>query len=53
MINEKEAEKNFSETCKELEKGDVPAMVIAAFVTFMPYVLAVVALMFFLAWILS
>jgi hypothetical protein len=53
LVDEKEAEKNFAQVKPELEKGDVPAMVIAALITFMPFVLAIVGLLLLIAWLLS
>jgi hypothetical protein len=53
LVDEKEAEKNFAQVKPELEKGDLPAMVIAALITFMPYVLAIIGLLLLFAWLLG
>ena len=53
LVDEKEAEKNFAQVKPELEKGDVPAMVIAALITFMPFVLTIVGFLLLIAWLLS
>jgi len=45
LVNEKEAEKRFAEVKPELEKGDVPAMIIAAFIVFAPVVLLLLAVL--------
>ena len=50
LVNEKEAEKRFDTEVKpKLEKGDVPAMIIAAFIAFAPALL----LIFCLLWLFS
>jgi uncharacterized RDD family membrane protein YckC len=53
LVNEKEAEKNFAEVKPELEKDDPPAMVIAALLVFMPFVLAIIGILLFIAWLLD
>jgi len=53
LVNQKEALKKFSETRPELEKGDLAAMVFAALLTFLPLIIIVAGLMFFLAWLLG
>ena len=53
LVNEKEAEKNFAQVRPELEKGDLPAIVIAALIVFMPYVLVIVGVLFLIAWLLG
>jgi len=46
LVNEKEAEKRFADEVRhELEKGDVPAMIIAAFIAFAPVLLLILALL--------
>ena len=45
LVNEKEAEKRFAEVRPELEKGDVPAMIIAAFIVFAPVLLLILAVL--------
>ena len=46
LINEKEAEKRFATEVKpELEKGDIPAMIIAAFIVFAPAVLLIICVL--------
>ncbi|MDR1803394.1 MAG: hypothetical protein LBQ94_07275 [Treponema sp.] len=45
LVNEKEAEKRFAEVKPELEKGDVPAMIIAAFIVFAPVVLLIICVL--------
>jgi len=52
MVDEKEAEKRFAEIKPELEKGDIPAIIIAALKVFMPFVLAIIGVMLLLAWLL-
>ncbi|MDR1836217.1 MAG: hypothetical protein LBQ89_01010 [Treponema sp.] len=53
LVDEKEAEKNFAQIKPELEKGDPPAMVIAALLVFMPYVLAFIGVLLLIAWLLG
>ena len=53
LIDEKEAEKRFAEVRPELEKGDLPAMIIAALITFMPYILGIIALLLLIAWLVG
>ena len=36
----------------ELEKGDLPAMIIAAFITFLPILIVVMAVVYGLVWLL-
>ena len=51
MINPKETQERFDEIRPELEKGDLPALIIAAFIAFFPALLligALVWLVFFL-----
>ena len=51
MVDSKEAHRRFNEEIRpELEKGDLPAMIIAGLVTFLPVVLAIVALMVLFMW---
>jgi hypothetical protein len=46
LVNEKEAEERFaSEVKPELEKGDVPAMIIAAFIVFAPALLLILCVL--------
>ena len=45
MVNEKEAKKRFAEVKPELEKGDVPAMIIAAFIVFAPALLLILCVL--------
>jgi hypothetical protein len=45
LVNEKEAEKRFAEVKPELEKGDVPAMIIAAFIVFAPVLLLILCVL--------
>jgi len=51
LIDEKETAKNFSQVRPELEKGDLPAMIIAALVTFLPYVAIIAGFLLLLAWL--
>jgi len=53
LIDEKEAEKKFAEVRPELEKNDPLAMVIAAFIVFMPYILAIIGVLLLCAWLLG
>jgi len=45
LVNEKEAEKRFAEVKPELEKGDVPAIIIAAFIVFAPALLLILCVL--------
>jgi len=46
LINEKEAEKRFAAEVKpEMEKGDVPALIIAAFIVFAPALLLILCVL--------
>ena len=46
LVNEKEAEERFAAEVKpELEKGDVPAMIIAAFIVFTPVLLLILCML--------
>jgi len=45
LVNEKDAEKRFAEIKPELEKGDVPAMIIAAFIVFAPALLLILCVL--------
>jgi len=46
LVNEKEAEKRFvTEVKPELEKGDVPALIIAAFIVFAPALLLILCVL--------
>ena len=45
LVNEKEAEKRFTEIKPELEKGDIPAMIIAAFIVFTPVLLLILCVL--------
>jgi len=46
LVNEEEAEKRFATEVKpELEKGDVPAMIIAAFIVFAPVLLLILCVL--------
>ena len=48
LVNEKEAEKRFATEVKpELEKGDVPAMIIAAFIVIAPVLLLILCVLWF------
>ena len=47
LVNEKEAEERFNKIKPELEKGDVPAMIIAAFIVFAPALLLIIAVLWF------
>jgi len=51
LVNEKEAEMKFAQVKSEFEKGDVPAMIIAALIVFMPVILVIVGLLFLFAWL--
>ena len=51
LVDEKEAAQKFSEVRPELEKGDLPALIIAAVITFLPYVLALTAVLMLFAWL--
>ena len=53
LVDEKEAEKKFAQVRPELEKNDLPAMVIAALIVFMPYVLAIIGVLLLIAWLLG
>ena len=45
LVNEKEAEERFAKIRPELEKGDVPAMIIAAFIVFAPVLLLILCVL--------
>ena len=53
LVDEKEAKNNFAKVRPELEKGDLPAMVIAALVVFIPFILIITGGMFLMAWLLG
>jgi len=53
LVDEKEAEKNFAQVKPELEKGDLPAMAIAALIVFMPYVLVIIGILLLFSWLLA
>lgn len=50
-MSREEARKRVEEM--ELEKGDVPAMILAAFITFGPILLALMGIVIFVAWFLT
>jgi len=45
LVNEKEANERFAKVKPELEKGDVPAMIIAAFIVFAPALLLILCVL--------
>ena len=51
LVDEKEAEKKFNEVRPELEKGDLFAMVTAALLVFMPFILGIIGILLLLAWL--
>jgi hypothetical protein len=54
MVNEKEASERFqNEIRPELEKGDLPAMIMAGLIVFMPVVILVGAMFWLLAFFLG
>jgi len=53
LVDENEAKRNFAKVRTELEKGDLKAMVIAALVVFIPFILLIIGGMFLLAWLLG
>ena len=54
LVNEKEAEKRFATEVKpELEKGDVPAMIIAAFIVIAPVLLLILCVLWFFSSLLG
>ena len=53
LVNEKKAEKKFEEVRPELEKTDPPAMIIAALIVFMPFILLIAGVMLLAAWLLA
>ena len=44
---------NFAKVRPELEKGDLKAMVIAALVVFLPFILVIIGGMLLIAWLLG
>ena len=54
LVNEKEAKKRFDTEVKpELEKGDVPAMIIAAFIVVAPILLLILCVLWFFSSLLG
>jgi len=53
LVDEKEAMNNFAKVRPELEKGDLKAMVIAALVVFLPFILVIIGGMLLIAWLLG
>ena len=51
LFDEKQAEENFAQVRPELEKGDVPAMIIAAFIAFLPFIIVIAGGLLLFAWI--
>ena len=53
-INIKKAEENFKENLKKepLEKGDLPAMIIAGLIVTVPIILIGIGIMFLCSWLL-
>jgi len=45
LVNEEEAEERFAKVRPELEKGDIPAMIIAAFIVFAPVLLLILCVL--------
>lgn len=50
-MSREEARKRMDEM--DLEKGDVPAMILAAFITFGPILLALIGILLFVSWFLT
>jgi hypothetical protein len=53
LVDEKKALHDFSQSRAELEKGDLPAILIAALVTFIPPVAVIAGVIFLASWLLS
>ena len=53
MVDKNEALANFAKVRPEMEKGDLPAMVLAALVVFIPIVLAIIGVLLLFAWLLN
>ena len=50
IVDEKKAEENFARVRPELEKNDLPAIIIAALITFVPYIIAIIGVLLIFAW---
>jgi len=53
LIDIKSAEDRFSEVRPEMEKGDLPAIIIAALIVFGPFILMLTGILFLLSWIIG
>ena len=51
LVDVKKAEERFAEEVRpELEKGDLPALIVAAFIVFAPALLLILAMLWFFSW---
>ena len=52
LVNPKKTDRELKENPLELEKGDVPAMILAAFLVLGPVFLIIIGMIFLLYWFL-
>ena len=53
LIDIKSAEDRFSKVRPEMEKGDLPAIIIAAIVVFAPFILVLTGVLLLLSWLIG